>query len=119
MSRPEGYPPIATTPPEGATAGDRWFDPCELTLMRHVGRAWLATRPTARWQMHGMIEVSTRVPREVQVEPPYQALDPARLTPAGDETARCTELTHGEATLYAWFFNKGLPHRFDWRSWIT
>jgi hypothetical protein len=114
----EGHPPIAiaTTPPETATAGDRWFDPCELTLMLHAGRAWLATRPTARWQMHGMLEVSTRAPREVQVQPPYKALDPARLTPPGDEQDRCTELTAGEATLYAWFFNKMLPHRFDWQS---
>jgi len=114
----EGHPPIAiaTTPPSDASAGDRWFDPCELALMLHVGRAWLATRPTARWQMHGMLEVSTRAPREVQVQPPYKALDPARLTPEGEETARCTGLTAGEATLYAWFFHKGLPHRFDWQS---
>ena len=117
-SVPEGHPPIAiaTTPPPDATAGDRWFDPCELTLMLHVGRAWLATRPTARWQMHGFLEVSTRAVREVQVEPPYKALDPARLDPGGDETARATELSAGEATLYAWFFNKMLPNRFDWQS---
>ena len=117
-SVPEGHPPIAisTTPPPDATAGDRWFDPCELVLMLHVGRAWLATRPTARWQVQGFLEVSTRASREVQVEPPYKALDPARLTPGGDELARATELTAGEATLYAWFFNKGLPARFDWQS---
>lgn len=117
-SLPDGARPIAiaATPPAEAVPGDRWFDPCELSLMLHAGRAWLATRPTARWQMHGMLEVSTRLPREVQVRPPYEALDPVRLTPAGDETARCTGLTCGEATLYAWFFNKALPHRYDWRS---
>ena len=114
----EGHPPIAiaTTPPAGATAGDRWFDPCELALMVHVGRAWLATRPTARWQIHGFLDVATRAPREVQVEPPYKALDRARLAPEGDELSRATELTAGEATLYAWFFHKMLPARFDWQS---
>lgn len=105
---------IAPTPPS-ASAGELWFDICELALMVHGGRAWLATRPTARWQMHGFLDASSRVPRAVQVAPPYRVLDPARIVP-GDERARCTQLTAGEATLYAWWFGKMLPHLFDWQS---
>src|SRR5258708_5397893 len=65
---------VAARPPT-ASACDVWFDVCELALMVHAGSAWLATRPTARWQMRGFLDVSVRVPREVQVAPPYRALD--------------------------------------------
>jgi hypothetical protein len=105
---------IAPRPPS-ASPGSLWFDICELALMVHAGRAWIATRPTARWQMHGFLDVSQRAPRTVQITPPYRALDPARLV-AGDELARCTQVTAGEATLYAWWFGKMLPHLFDWQS---
>jgi hypothetical protein len=108
---------IATRPPQ-ANAGDLWFDICELALMVHAGSAWLATRPTARWQMRGFLDASARAAREVQVAPPYHALDPARIVP-GDERRRCTQLTEGEALLYAWWFRKVLPHLFDWRSAVT
>ena len=103
---------IASAPPK-PRSGELWFDICELALMIYGGRAWIATRPTARWQMHGFLDVSSRAPRIVQVAPPYRALDPARLT-AGAEFDRCTNVTPGEATLYAWWFGKMLPHRFDW-----
>jgi hypothetical protein len=108
---------IATRPPQ-ATTGDMWFDICELALMVHAGRAWLATRPTAHWQMRGFLDVSARAPREVQVAPPYHALDPERIV-AGDERERCTQLTEGEAHLYAWWFRKVLPHLFDWQSAVA
>ncbi|HTL37826.1 MAG TPA: hypothetical protein VL326_32065 [Kofleriaceae bacterium] len=107
--------PVSAVPPATAAAGDLWFDICELALMVCTGRDWLATRPMARWQMHGFLEAAPRVPREVQVKPPYRALDPARLL-QGDELGRCTMLTAGEATLYAWWFGKSLPHLFDWQA---
>jgi hypothetical protein len=104
---------IATCPPTGS-AGDLWFDVCELALMVNAGRSWIATRPAARWQMRGFLEVSARVPRDVQVAPPYRALDPARIV-SGDERHRCTQLSEGEALLYAWWFGKALPHLLDWQ----
>lgn len=106
---------IGAAPPADAKPGDRWFDVCELTLMIHAGRAWLATRPTARWQMAGFLAVAERGPRPVQIAPPYQALDPVRIA-SGDPLDRCTNLTAGEATLYAWWFGKMLPHLFDWQA---
>lgn len=104
---------VTATPPREAEVGASWFDPCDLTIHVHTGRSWLATRPVARWQMAGFLAVAERQPRAVQVEPPFTAFDPARLVP-GDETARCTEVTHGEAQLYAWYLRKGLP---DWLEW--
>ena len=65
--------------PLPAVDGEMWFDICELALMVCVGRAWLATRPVAQWQMRGFLEVAHRTPRVVQVTPPYRALDQAQL----------------------------------------
>jgi hypothetical protein len=106
---------IAPSPPQQPSAGDLWFDICELAVMVCTDRSWLATRPTARWQMRGFLDVASRSPREVQVKPPYRALEPARLV-AGEEDANVTQLTAGEATLYAWWFGKSLPHLFDWQA---
>lgn len=106
---------VAPTPPPHPAVGDLWFDVCELAPMVCNGRSWLATRPTARWQMRGFLDVAQRAPREVQVKPPYRALDPARLLD-GDETAGVTQLTPGEGALYAWWFGKSLPHLFDWQA---
>ena len=112
---------VSAMAPASPALGERWFDVCELALMVNIGRAWLSTRPTARWQMHGFLAASNRAVRDVQVVQPYVALDPVRLTPAGDELARCTELTTGEASLYAGWFGKYVPHQLDWQSaleWI-
>ena len=105
---------IGVAPPS-AVAGELWFDVCELALMVGAGRSWLATRPAAQWQMRGFLEVAPRIPRAIQVAPPYRALDPARLLGA-DERAACSRLTCGEASLYSWWFGKGLPHLFDWQA---
>jgi hypothetical protein len=121
---PHAGPSLPTT----AADGDLWFDVCELATMARVDRGWLATAPVPRWRMRAFLDVTTIEPREVQVDPPYRALDPARLC-AGTERAACTDITPGEATLYAWWFGKSLPHMLDWesarrwaqldREWIT
>jgi hypothetical protein len=103
---------IGIAPPANPALGDLWFDVCELSLMAYGGRAWLSTRPVASWQMRGFLEVSKRLAREVQVPPPYTPLDPERLLRANP----VTYLTAGEATLYAWWFGKALPHLFDWQA---
>ena len=105
---------IGPTLPAG-DEGDIWFDVCELQTMIRLERAWVATTPVPRWRMRAFLDVAAIEPREVQVEPPYRALDPARLG-AGDERAPCTDITPGEATLYAWWFGKSLPHMLDWES---
>jgi len=106
---------IGATPPAAPMPRDRWFDVCELAMMVQAGRSWLALRPAGRWQMRGFLDVAERGPRAVQIAPPYRALDPERIA-SGDELARCTNLTAGEATLYAWWFGKLLPHLYDWQS---
>jgi hypothetical protein len=106
---------LGVSPQRSAAIGDLWFDVCEIALMVHAGRAWLGTRPTARWQMRGFLGASARVPREVQVRPPYTTLDADRLLKGGDGHA-AGDLTNGEATLYAWWFGKTVPHLFDWQS---
>ncbi len=105
---------IGPRPPALAAVGELWFDVCELSAMIHVGRAWLSTRPVAGWQMAGFLAAAELVEREVQVAPPYQAFDAARVAGAG--TQRITNVSEGEATLYGWWFGKGLPHLFDWRG---
>jgi hypothetical protein len=106
---------LGVSPPHSTTIGDLWFDICEVALMVHAGRAWLATRPTARWQMRGFLGAAACVSREVHVRPPYTALDPDRLLEGRDDNA-AGDLTSGEATLYAWWFGKTVPHLLDWRS---
>jgi hypothetical protein len=103
---------LGSRAPAIAAIGDVWFDVCELVAMIHVGRSWLATRPVAAWQMRGFLAMSVRLPREVQVAPGYTPLDPDRVA-VGD---RVTNVTAGEATLYAWWFGKTLPNLFDWGS---
>jgi hypothetical protein len=105
---------LGMSPPRSAAIGDLWFDVCEVSLMVHAGRAWLGTQPTARWQMRGFLDVAERAPRAVQVRPPYTALDPKRLYDSADGPV--SNLTTGEATLYAWWFGKTVPHLFDWQS---
>lgn len=106
---------LGSKPPSDASVGRLWFDVVELATMIHVDRAWLSVRPTAKWQMHGFLEGATTIAREVQITPPYQPLDPKRLT-AGERLDRVTNITEGEATLYNWFFGKMLPHLFDWQE---
>jgi len=106
---------LGMSPPRSAAIGDLWFDVCEVSLMVHAGRAWLGTQPTARWQMRGFLDVAERASRVVQVRPPYTALDPDRLL-AGRDGNAAGDLTAGEATLYAWWFGKTVPHLFDWQS---
>jgi hypothetical protein len=105
---------LGSRPPPLSGVGDLWFDVCELMPMIHVGRAWLATRPVAAWQVSGFLAVAERAGREVQVSPPYVPLDRGRL--GGPAAARQTRISEGEATLYAWWFGKLLPHLFDWQS---
>jgi len=106
---------LGVRPPEAAAIGDIWFDVAEMTPMIHAGRAWLATRPTAVWQVRGFLGAAERIAREVQVAPPYRALDRDRLA-GGADGDRVTRISEGEATLYAWWFGKTLPHLFDWQS---
>jgi len=105
---------IGAVPPT-AVDGELWFDICELALMIRAGRAWLSTRATRQWQMRGFLDVAQCEARAVQVAPPYLALDPERLLGV-EERAICTRLTCGEASLYSWWFGKGLPHLFDWQA---
>jgi len=57
---------IGAAPPDNASVGDRWFDVCEVAMMIHAGRSWLAMRPTARWQMRGFLAVAARTNAIVQ-----------------------------------------------------
>lgn len=106
---------VAATPPAGAQPGALWFDVAALALAVQCGRAWLDTRPAMRWQMRAFLDVAPRAPREVQVAPPYRALDPERLV-VGGELERVTSVTAGESTLFAIWFGKGLPHLYDWQA---
>jgi hypothetical protein len=106
---------LGVSPPHGATTGDLWFDVCEVALMVHAGRAWLATRPTAGWQMRGFLGAASRASREVQVRPPHTALDPDRLLEGRDDQT-AGDLTSGEATLYACWFGKTVPDLLDWQA---
>ncbi len=105
---------LGTAPPPSSRVGELWFDVCSLSPMIQVGRAWLCVRPAARWQLRGFLDAADVQPREVQVRPPYRALDRDRLL--GDGAGPATELTAGEATLYAWWSGMSLPHLFDWQS---
>ncbi|MFT3700335.1 MAG: hypothetical protein QM831_44735 [Kofleriaceae bacterium] len=107
---------IGAVPPADAATGSRWFDPCDLAIHVNIEGAWLALHPVARWQMRGFLAVAQRESRQVQVAAPYVAFDEARLVPPGDDLARCTEVTHGEATVYAWWLRKYLPHWLDWQT---
>lgn len=108
---------LGTEPPAGAAVGELWFDVCSLSPMIQVERAWLGMRPAARWQLRGFLDNADVQPREVQVRPPYRALDRDRLLGPGDGAAEgpAAGLTAGEATLYAWWFGMSLPHLFDWQ----
>jgi hypothetical protein len=106
---------LGVTLPRSAEIGDLWFDVCEVSLMMHVGRTWLGTRPTGRWQMRGFLDVAERTSCEIETRPPYMALDRDRLLSGVDESA-AAHLTCGEATLYAWWFGKTVPHLFDWQA---
>jgi hypothetical protein len=84
--------------PRLAAVGEIWFDVCELAAMVHVGRAWLAIHPVQSWQMSGFLAVARDRP----------------LADGGGGAA--AQLTESEATMYAWWFGKALPHRFDWEG---
>ncbi len=105
---------LGVRPPRSSKVGELWFDVCSLSPMIQVERAWLCVRPAARWQLRGFLDVADIQPREVQVPPPYRALDRDRLL--GDGVGPATNLTAGEATLYAWWLGTSLPHLFDWQN---
>ena len=105
---------VGVMPPRSAKVGELWFDVCSLSPMIQVERAWLCVRPAARWQLRGFLDAADVQPREVQVRPPYRALDRDRLV--GEGAGLATNLTAGEATLYSWWFGMSLPHLFDWQS---
>lgn len=106
---------LDVSPPPRAEIGHLWFDLCELSLMVHAGRAWLATRPTGLWQLRGFLDVAPRTSSDVETHPSYPVLDRDRLLSGVDESA-ATHLTCGEAMLYARWFGKTVPHLLDWQS---
>jgi hypothetical protein len=106
---------LGVSPPRSAEIGDLWFDVCEVSLMVHAGRTWLGTRPTGQWQMRGFLDVAERTLCEVLTNPPHTTLDRDRLLSGVDESA-AADLTCDEATQYAWWFGKTVPHLFDWQS---
>jgi hypothetical protein len=108
---------VGVMPPRSAKVGELWFDVCSLSPMVQVERSWLCARPTARWQLRGFLDAADIQPREVQVRPPYRALDRERLLGGGaGDHGPAANLTAGEATLYAWWFGMSLPHLFDWQN---
>ena len=101
---------LGNVPPQGVAVGDLWFDVCELSLMVRVGSVWLATRPTAVWQMHGFVDLAPHERGQSDA-----ALDPKRLYAHGVADA-VTNLTFREAVLYASWFGKTVPRLGDWQS---
>ncbi len=81
--------------------------------MVRVGSVWLATRPTAVWQMHGFVDLAPHVPHERRQSD--AAFDPKRLFAHGVADA-VTNLTFREAVLYASWFGKTVPRLGDWQS---
>ena len=104
-----------------------WFDPIELAPMLLVPRlnydelpplvqarmgrcvGWLGMRPVARWQVAVFLERAELAPRKVEITVPVRLFDRARLLD-GPETARATDLTEGEADMYALWLGKGIAH---------
>lgn len=106
---------LAAKMPIEIVPGGFWFDVAELTLSVQTGRAWISTRPTPRWKMRAFLALAPIEKREVQVVPPYRALDPERLL-AGPENGRVTNVSHGEALLYSWWFGKSLASLLSWQE---
>jgi hypothetical protein len=118
---------IRLRPPVAAEAGHVWFDPLELAPMllvprldydelpppaqARVGRfvGWLGMRPVARWQLEMFLERAELKPHRVEIPPPVRLCDRTRLL-NGPETARATDLTPGEASMYAHWLGKGVAH---------
>ena len=105
--------------PTAAEPGDVWLDTVELMPMVLYARdsgepfGWLALRPVERWQFGAFLNVapwsgSTR--RIGDVKP----MDARRLL-AGDEHAPITHVLRDEASVYAMWFGKSIPHRVDWQ----
>ena len=123
----------STLPPE-AGAGDIWLDIYEMMPMILLPRdpadlegitpemlskitpfqSWIALRPVANWQFQAFLELAPRTSHPVQVPPPFPLLDTSRMLNAPDN-APVTNLTQGEAFLYALWFSKALPFLEDWR----
>ena len=111
-----------TLPPDEARPGELWLDRAEAATMLCVTEpgpgtaptpSWIALRPVGRWQFLGFVAAAPRVARPVQVAPAHPAFDPRRIEP-GPEAAPITGVTHGEATLYAWYFGKLLAGPKQW-----
>jgi hypothetical protein len=109
---------VGRHPPADAAPGQLWLDTVEVMPMVLVEepargksaqprRSWLATRPVARWQFRAFAAAAPLVGRKVQVVPKLRPFAADRLA-AGSEQAPMTDITHGEATLYAHWFGKGV-----------
>jgi hypothetical protein len=118
--------------PAQAAAGDIWLDTLEVMPMilvpdeplepdvrysaafvtRHDPLyAWLALRPVAAWQFGGFLALAPIAPRVAQVDPPFRLLDPARIL-RGAASRPVSDLTAGEARMYAGWFGKGLAGQY-------
>jgi hypothetical protein len=117
---------VGRRPPDTAAAGELWLDTVEVMPMilveepaRRADRppttAWLAIRPTARWQFRAFVAAAPLVGREVQVDPLQPPLAAERID-AGPDAAPMTAVTHGEATLYGWWFGKVLAGQNQWEG---
>jgi hypothetical protein len=148
--------------PSTAQAGDVWLDTCLLTPMLLVPYedlesdedspsdlleritpciGWIDLRPVQRWQFAAFLRLARLTPREVQLDPPLQLLDPRRLLQGAEaeveveveleteataevevevevemEKASVTNLTLDEARLCANWFGKAVCHLTAWQA---
>jgi hypothetical protein len=122
--------------PAQRAPGELWFDPLEVTtsillprefeegypaevmerLTPYVG--WLALRPTAVWQLAGMLEVAPLKRRDVFYDIPKPAFDAERVLAAPEDTP-ARALVADEAVLYAAWFGKSVATAEYWEAAVA
>jgi hypothetical protein len=122
--------------PTQYAAGELWFDPLEVTtslllprefeedysdeikerLTPYVG--WLALRPTAVWQVAGMLAVAPLKRRVVHYDLPSPPFDAERLLTAAEDTPARAVMAD-EAGLYAAWFGKSVATAEYWQAAVA
>lgn len=106
---------LGPLPPAHAEPGELWFDVCELVTMVRTSRSWFSLDLVGAFHLKAFLALAELVPLRSQLPETRTQFDPRRLG-GFDPRRRVDSITQGEATLYAWWFGKSLPHRFDYQE---